>query len=298
MTEPRAAVIIPHYNDHDRLARCLTVLRRQLTPGIEVVIVDNDSPATPQVPPPFRLVIELQRGAANARNRGVIETTAPRLFFLDSDCVPAPDWLETALRVAARSDIMGGSLSLFDETPGPRSGAQAFEAVFAFDNRRYIEDMGFSVTANMLTSRRIFEAVGPFRAGVSEDLEWCRRAHATGFVVAYAEELHVGHPSRRDWPALRQKWERLTTELFGVCGPSPSARLRWAARATAMPLSIAAHLPRILGSRTLSPGERLRAAGTLIRLRVLRARWMFAQALWGGDKNTKRSVLRPKRESS
>ncbi|NJS37727.1 MAG: glycosyltransferase family 2 protein [Rhodobacteraceae bacterium] len=279
-----AAVIIPHYNDSARLLRCLQALL-PVPPGIEVVVVDNASTepldAVRARFPDLRIVIEPAKGAALARNRGVAETTAPRLFFLDSDCVPDPDWLATALQVAGQADLVGGAIRVFDETPPPRTGAQAFETVFAFDNRSYIERKGFSVTANLLTRRDVFADVGGFLSGLSEDLDWCHRAKARGHTLVYADTLRAAHPSRGDWTALKRKWRRLTEESFGVHGKGAGARLTWALRALAMPLSIAAHLPRILRHDRLTQGERLAATGVLIRLRLLRTSWMLRQATTG-----------------
>lgn len=281
---PDAAIIIPHYNDVERLSRCLLALKPQLLPSIELVVVDNASTLdlTPIriAHPDVRIIVEQRKGAAEARNRGVNETSAERLFFLDCDCIPAADWLETALRLADQADVIGGRISVFDETPPPRNGAQGFEAVFAFDNRTYVREKGFSVTANLLTRRKVFNATGPFVAGLSEDLDWCWRATAKGFSLVYEESLSVAHPSRGDWAALVGKWRRLTKESFGVNGTAPLDRVRWALRAVAMPLSILAHVPRVLFSATLRDGkERAAALGTLARLRMLRCFWMLKQAV-------------------
>lgn len=278
----RAALIIPHYNDVTRLIACLDVLG-PMPDAIELVVVDNGSTddLTPvrRAHPHLRIMTEAQKGAAAARNAGVAETTAPRLFFLDCDCVPASNWIETALGASDQADIIGGHIDVFDETAPPRNGAQAFEAIFAFDNANYISQKGFSVTANLLTRRDVFIATGPFRIGVSEDLDWCRRAQAKDFGLMYAPNLKVSHPSRSNWAALVRKWRRLTKEAFGVNGASRVARLKWALRAVMMPISIFAHLPRILRSNKLSgPRERLAAAGTLTRLRLMRMVWMLRQA--------------------
>lgn len=277
-----AAVIIPHYNDVTRLLRCLAALAPQLDERVDVLVVDNgstDSLAPVRAAcPDLRIVIETRKGAANARNRGVAETTAPRLFFLDSDCLPASDWLATAFRVAPSADLVGGAVHVFDETPPPRSGAQAFEAVFAFDFRTYIEKKGFSGTGNLLTRRDVFTDVGEFVAGLSEDMDWCHRARAKGYRLTYAEDLQVGHPSRGDWPTLARKWRRLTTEMFGVNGRGASARLKWALKALAMPVSILAHAPKVMRHPALNGvAERRAALGTLARLRLTRMVWMLRQ---------------------
>lgn len=285
-TPPIAAVIIPHYNDVQRLGRCIEALLSQDLTGVEVLVVDNGSTQSLEglraTYPDLRIVTEPRKGAAMARNRGVDETTAPRLYFIDSDCLPAPDWLAVAHAAAGRADLVGGEVSVFDETPPPRSGAQAFEAVFGFDFRTYIEKKGFSGTGNLLTRREVFHDVGPFIPGLSEDLDWCHRARAKGYSLVYAQDLRVGHPSRSDWPALKRKWRRLTQEGFGVNGSGAAARARWALKALAMPASILAHAPKVLLSpRLANGGERRAALVTLAQLRLCRMAWMLRQAAGG-----------------
>lgn len=125
--EPQLAVIIPHYNDPVRLGRCLAALAPQLAahPQVEAVVADNASPCDlaplQAAHPEVRFVTEPTKGAAAARNRGVAETRAPLIAFLDSDCVPSDDWLATALRLAGTAGLTGGRVDTFDETPAPRS---------------------------------------------------------------------------------------------------------------------------------------------------------------------------------
>jgi GT2 family glycosyltransferase len=283
-TDPRYAVIIPHYNDATRLARCLEALEAQDRAGVEVVVADNNS----TVPldgiaerfPWARIVTEARPGAGLARNAGVAATTAPWLFFIDCDCLPAPDWLAQARRVAAGDPdaVTGGRVDVFDETPPPRSGAEAFETVFAFKMQRYLEEEGFLGAGNLVVSRRVFEAVGGFRGTVSEDVDWSQRAAASGFRLAYDDALAAGHPSRSDWPALRRKWKRMTDEAFALRRSRGAPRGPWVVKALLMPFSIPAHLPRIATHPRLSAVDKLRAAGTLARLRLARMGWMLAQA--------------------
>ena len=273
------AIVIPHYQDQVRLTRCLDALAAQMDSLEQVIVVDNASPQRPEVREGVRLVIEPKKGAAEARNRGVAETTAHHIFFLDCDCVPDPDWVKTAQEVVGRADVIGGTISVFDETTPPRSGAEAFETVFAFDNKGYIERKGFSVTANLLTTRPVLDSVGGFRAGMSEDLDWCLRAGAAGFRLAHEDRLRVAHPTRSDWAALRRKWLRLTQEAWGLAQETPMARVKWAGRALAMPLSALAHVPKVLRHPGLAGWrERFAGLGTLFRLRIMRMAWMLRQA--------------------
>ena len=290
-TNPDIAVIIPHYNDVDRLEFCLSELMRNDTTGAEILVVDNNSPNPPNrlhaMFPQVRFLCEPEKGAGPARNHGVNASSAPLLLFIDADCVPDHNWLAMARQVAPRADLIGGRVDVFDETPAPRNGAQAFEAIFAFDFKNYIEVQGFSGSGNLVTSRAVFDDVGPFRVAVSEDRDWSFRATAKGYRLIYEDGLRVRHPSRSDWAALRHKWHRLTCESFALAQssrPSPGGRLAsraaWAIKALAMPLSAIAHLPKLLFNPKLDTwGERLRGAATLFRLRLQRMVWMLRQAI-------------------
>lgn len=287
----KIATIIPHYNDVTRLARCLQALMPQLGDADQLVVVDNGSTedlAPVQTRwPGLKLVREERKGAACARNRGVAETDAPWLLFLDSDCVPAKDWLAAARALSANppGDLIGGRVGVFDETPPPRSGAEAYETVFGFPNQYYIEVKGFSVTANLLTRRDVFAATGPLRNGMSEDVDWCNRARAKGFQIAYAEALCVSHPTRSDWAALVRKWHRLTAEGYHLRVSPSGGRARWLFKALAMPLSVIPHGVRFFTHPDLrNGGERLRGLATLAQLRVMRMVWML-RALKLGDRN-------------
>lgn len=281
------AVIIPHYEDVARLTLCLEALfdaDDDVLADVEVAVVDNgSSQSLAELEARFpraRFLIEEEKGAAAARNKGVAETTAAYLFFLDADCIPGPDWLETAKDAVKRADLVGGRIDTFDETPPPRSGAEAFEAVFAFRQKAYVEEKGFSVSANLLTTRAVFNDTGGFVVGVSEDLDWCQRALAKGYQLTYADDLVVRHPSRQDWNALRKKWRRLSSEAFHLNGLSIGRRLIWACKACVVLLSLAVHAPKLLMSSKLdSSKERFAGLVTLVRLRIWRACYMLLQAM-------------------
>lgn len=283
---PEIAVIIPHYNDVARLERCLVELMKNDLEGVEVLVVDNASPDPPDrlkpLFPRVRFLTEPEKGAGPARNRGVAESSAPVLAFIDADCVPAEDWVATARVVAARADLIGGRVDVFDETPPPRSGAEAFEKVFAFNFRDYVERQGFSGAGNLVTTRAVFLDVGGFRTGVSEDNDWSLRATGKGYRLIYEDGLQVSHPSRANWSELRRKWLRLTQESFALRDTGGAARLGWALKALAMPVSALVHMPKVFFSPKLDTfGERLRAAGVLVRLRLRRMIWMLRQAVGG-----------------
>jgi glycosyltransferase involved in cell wall biosynthesis len=92
------AVVIPTYNHARFLGRAIeSVLKQSLRPS-EVVVVDDGSTDAPDRVaaryPKVRLVAQRNAGLAAARNRGLRETSAAHILFLDAD-----DWLHAdALR--------------------------------------------------------------------------------------------------------------------------------------------------------------------------------------------------------
>lgn len=274
---PAVSVIVPHYNDLVRLDRCLAALAgQQADGGFEVIVADNASPCgiaavEKVIAGRARLVVATEKGAGPARNAGVAAARGRLLAFTDCDCLPEPGWLLAGLAALAGCDFVGGAMTVLVDESRPMTGAEAFERVFAFNNRRYVEQQGFTVTANLFAPRALFDAVGGFRTGVSEDLEWCERARAAGFRIGYAPLAVVGHPARANWRELLAKWRRLNAEAYALYTGRKGGRLRWAVRSLALPLSIVAHVPVVLRSPAIAgAGTRARVLGTLVRLRLWR----------------------------
>ncbi len=275
------SVIVPHFEDLAGLDACLTALAAQDVTGFEIVVADNASPAgeaavAAVVAGRAKLIVATERGAGAARNAGVAASTGDILAFTDADCVPDPGWLRAGIAALEGADLVGGAMRVSVADEARITPVEAFERVFAFDNRAYVERKGFSVTANLFTRRAVFDAVGGFRAHVAEDADWCLRARDAGYAIAYAPAAVVAHPARRTWPELTRKWDRLTREgaaLHVARGGSPGA---WLARSLLLPLSIVAHLPKVARSPALHrPRDRLAAAAVMARLRL----WRLAAAL-------------------
>ena len=144
-------------------------------------------------------------------------------------------------------------------------------AVFAFDFDSYINKKGFTGAGNMLCPRSLFDQVGGFSNGVSEDVEWSRRATAAGFRLGYVPDAVVGHPARRTWGELEAKWRRVNIETFLLHRRSGKNLLGWFARCAALPASALVHTPKVLAADQLSSArERLLALAFLYRIRLWR----------------------------
>jgi glycosyltransferase involved in cell wall biosynthesis len=282
MTAPLVSVIIPHYNDLANLERCLTFLAAQtLRKGqFEVIVAENNSRCgieeVRRVCGHFARVVPAPTpGAGPARNVAVEASRGRYLAFTDQDCRPAPDWLERGLEALSTSEMVGGRVEVKYEDPACPTAVEAFERVFAFNVRRYVEKLGFGVTANMFVPRGVFDRVGGFRPEGSDDLEWGQRATAAGYRWRYRPEVVVSHPARRDWDALTQKWRRLTQMAFVATLKKPNGRVRWFLRGLLILASPFVHWMIVATTPRLVPVElRLGAIGVLFRIRF----WRFIEA--------------------
>jgi GT2 family glycosyltransferase len=279
---PTVSVIVPHYNDLARLDVCLAALERQTYPAadFEIIVSDNASPCghaavAAAIAARARLTVTPTPGAGAARNSGVALARGQILAFTDCDCQPEPDWLAQGLAALEQYDFVGGAMKVLVDDPARLTSAEAFERVFAFDNATYVTRKGFTVTANLLCRRAVFDAVGGFLVGVPEDIEWSHRAAAAGYRIGYAPGAVVGHPARRSWEELTTKWRRLNTEQFGLIKDRPLGRWRWLARNALLPASALAHTPKVMRSAQLSSfKQRLGALSVLYRMRL----WRLADA--------------------
>jgi GT2 family glycosyltransferase len=280
---PEVSVIVPHFRDLRRLNLCLAALERQTVDrdAFEIVVADNASPegeiaVAAVVAGRARLVVVHERGAGPARNGGVAAAKGAVLAFTDCDCIPEPGWLAEGLAALARFDFVGGRVKVLVDDEARMTAQEAFERVFAFDFENYINRKGFTGSGNLFCPRAVFEQAGGFRTGVSEDVEWSRRARACGYHLGYAPLAVVGHPARRTWTELTAKWRRINRETFTLLKARRWGRAIWVLRNGLMPFTALVHAPRVLTSRALStPAQRATALATLFRLRL----WRSADAI-------------------
>lgn len=281
---PFVSVIIPHLDQCDLLVKCLDSLDRQTfdRARFEVIVVDNGTPGgVGLIAEQFPRVLfahAAEKGAAHARNEAMTHARGEILAFIDADCMAEADWIETGVEALKSADLAGGRIVVTSENESAPSPVEAFERVFAFQQRNYVEKKSFSATANLFVWRRAAEAIGLFTNGLSEDVDWCRRGVALGFHLAFNPNSVVRHPARRDWSELIRKWERLIAERWEeVDRKDAFGVLRWLSLAAATALSFAPHLLKVMTSAELkSAHDRIAAACVLAKIRLWRAWRMTA----------------------
>jgi glycosyltransferase involved in cell wall biosynthesis len=106
--KPAVSVVIPLYNKALYVERALRSVFAQTEQGFEVVVVDDGSTdggaaiVERFADPRIRLIVQENRGASAARNRGVRESGAALVAFLDADDEWCPAFLEAVLDLHRR----------------------------------------------------------------------------------------------------------------------------------------------------------------------------------------------------
>ncbi|HEU5160959.1 MAG TPA: glycosyltransferase family 2 protein [Streptosporangiaceae bacterium] len=211
----RVAVIVPNYNKTKTLRACLESVFAQTYRPAEVIVVDDASTdGSLEIARSFPCtIVELpgNRGPAAARNIGVARSTAPLLFFLDSDTALAPDALENAIQVFRDTPDCGMVQGIYDKEPlfddGP---VEAYRIAFEHFDRRHSAATFLSCT---LMPRTIFDAAGGLdeRLRDGEDFEFGTRLPAGRRPVVAENVLTKADDVDRFWACLWERFVRAST---------------------------------------------------------------------------------------
>jgi glycosyltransferase involved in cell wall biosynthesis len=281
------SIIIPHLNQPNALESCLCSLDAQsLSRNLfEVVVVDNAS-ATPPAEvvarhPGVRLLHEVRPGPGPARNTGVAATAGEILAFIDADCRAHPDWLRSllqTLRTSPPNTVLGGDVRIWQSEGTRLDAIAAYESVFAYRFKLYIERHGYSGTGNLAMFRRDFDATGPFAGiDVAEDMEWGQRARAAGLRFRYVPEMIVFHPARNSLQELYAKWDRQIVHYRNMAEGTPAWQLRWLAQALLVLASpVLSSVTVLTSDRIQGFATRCKAIAVLCAVRAHRAITMLA----------------------
>jgi len=280
--KPLISVVIPHLNQPEQLECCLKSLEAQTLKrsAFEIIVIDNGSKSLPDAVvarhPGTQLLLEPRPGPGFARNRGVAAAVGQTLCFIDADCRAHRNWLRStisALNGAPERTILGGDVQILRDDKSAYTALEAYECVFGYRFKLYIEKYGFSGTGNLAVRRADFNKVGPF-AGIhaAEDVDWGRRAQAAGFTIRYVPEMVVYHPARRSLRELFLKWDRHIQHDLSQAKTRRGWAVRWLARALAVLVSPAADTIKVLTSNCIhGASARAKALMVLIAVRVYRA---------------------------
>ncbi|MFN2491840.1 MAG: glycosyltransferase family 2 protein [Pyrinomonadaceae bacterium] len=221
------SVIVPVWNEVEKLHKCLRSLETQTYPSdlYEVIVVDNSS--TEKIEPVIsyyphaRLMQEQKAGSYAARNAGLAHAQGEIIAFTDADCFPASNWLESGVTHLLRSEgcaVVAGRIEMFPRLPLRPNAVEQYELLISMAQKEFVRKYKFGATANLFTFKQVFERAGPFLGDVKSggDLEWGRRVVEAGYVLEYSDEVRVFHAARFSLAQLYSKIIRITGGLHDL----------------------------------------------------------------------------------
>lgn len=213
---PRVSVVIPVLNGAATIGDTLAALQVQagftLGGTAEVIVVDNGSTdATVEIAQrfPVRVVVEPQRGASAARNRGLQEARAPIVAYTDADTLPTRRWLAELIAPMDYPKIAlvaGKILSFRPETVAERY----VDASGLYDPRNNVQAgaFRFAVSMNMAVRRDVALRIGGWATDLpwGEDVDFSHRLlREQPEAMFYAERALLFHRNRSTRRALARQ---------------------------------------------------------------------------------------------
>ncbi len=220
------SVIIPVYNDSERLKLCLEALENQTYSKdlYEVIVIDNASQDDiKNLVSNFsqaKYTYESQPGSYVARNHGISIAKGEILAFTDSDCIPALDWIENgvaSLLSTPNCGLVAGRIDLFFQNPDQPTGVELYEKIeLNFFQDEKLQKHQYGMTANIFTFKDVINNIGNFDSTLKSggDRQWGQRVFAAGYKQVYASDACVAHPARHSFSQLRKRITRLAGGRF------------------------------------------------------------------------------------
>lgn len=221
---PKLDLVICTYNRAADLELCLQAISEQNADPVlwRVTVVDNNcSDDTPDVVdrwvlsgklPGLTRVLEPRQGLTPARQRGVQDSTADWVAFVDDDCLLAPGWVAAALRFGKDNPEIGAFGGRVEPDWGGPTPAHLAQNGWLFAQQELGEvekEVESLVGAGVVLNRRVLNLIGwtdqPFLADRTAkghlsggDVEISMRLTANGYKLFYVPSLILSHRIAKD----------------------------------------------------------------------------------------------------
>lgn len=194
----RVSLVIPVYNEAERIRDCLEAIARQSVQPLEVLVVDNNSSdgtaALAATFPFVKVLYEEQQGVVYARDCGFNASQGDIIARLDADTIIPENWVAT-LCALFHDDSLGavtGSVQYRDIAL-----PQLVSRIDLFWRRRMARLLGHNVAlqgANMALRRTVWHAVAEdicHERGQHEDFDLAIHITQADYRVRFDERLQA-----------------------------------------------------------------------------------------------------------
>ena len=135
-TCPSVSIVIPSYNSSPHIRKCLQTLQGQKTTHeFEVIVVDSSFDGTDRIVVEEFSEVRLfhfpdRCSVGKARNIGVEKARGDIVLFLDTDCIPAPTWINDMFHALQTHEVDGVGGGVENGTPWNLTGSVGFYLEF------------------------------------------------------------------------------------------------------------------------------------------------------------------------
>jgi N-acetylglucosaminyl-diphospho-decaprenol L-rhamnosyltransferase len=219
----RFSVIMVNYESWPYTLRCIDSLYATGYENFEVVVVDNEGGAAPEIPRPVHLIHNSENvGFARACNQGIRASHGEFVVFMNPDTVVEEGFFESLdkffgensrvgavgprivddegnLQLSARkelsfvSGLLGRTSLLTQLFPKSPLVKRLFPAAAELDGPTAVDWVS---GACMIVRRQVLEEIGPMDERFFmyfEDADLCRRAREAGWLIYYLPQIDVLH---------------------------------------------------------------------------------------------------------
>jgi glycosyltransferase involved in cell wall biosynthesis len=231
---PKVSIILPVYNSAQFVEEALESIRQQTYRDYEVIVVDDGSQdqtgeIVKQHKGKLRYIYQDHGGPAQARNRGIRESTGKYIAFLDSDDLWLPSKLEKQVDMMDRNPELSMVITenlCFNEQGVFMPWMGKREKLMEGDIAKNIFVHSWVGTPTVMVKREVFDRVGLFEEQLQlaeDDNMWVRIA--ANFKVGLLDEVLVkvrDHSSRtildreKMFESVRVNIELLSHKYAGV----------------------------------------------------------------------------------
>lgn len=214
----RVSLVIPVYNEVDRMHDCLAAIAAQTVAPFEVIVVDNnstDGTAAIAASFPFVTVLhERRQGVVYARDRGFNAARGDIIGRIDADTLLDDDWIErlTQLFAGPEIDLVTGSVTVRE-----MAAAKLASAADLFWRRHLYRRLGTEVGlqgANMALRRLVWRQIRHdvcHQKDLHEDFDIGIHARHNGYVAVFDEQLRASVCHRQLQASFGQFWRYAMT---------------------------------------------------------------------------------------
>lgn len=231
-SSPLVSILIPAYNSSTWIEETIQSIKQQIWPSIEIVIVDDGSTDNTLSivkkfeGPNVKIISQLNKGAAAARNTALAVSSGEFIQYLDADDLLAPDKISLQMEVLLNNGadvISSSSWALFKDSldngvTSPNKLWQNFDEPVEWLLTAWTESIWLPVMS-WLTPRHLIQSAGPWNESLSlhDDGEFFSRVLLASKRIVFCEKAYSFYRKGITTSLSQQRSEKAIQSHYTIC---------------------------------------------------------------------------------